>query len=133
MAENKSNRVVIIKTILMILVIIGGLWFINTRHPKNKDFFEVNTSYKNERYSGRTLKKFVDENQHYYHKVVLNSNGYNDLSDVIYLDSQIDLFNFIEVGDSLIKKSGEMQVRIIRESENLDTIYQMQFNNYTDD
>ena len=130
MSGNESNTVVVLKTILMILVIIGGVWFVNTREYSDEDYFKAVKMYKRNTYEGRVLDKYIDKR--YYEYITLME--YYKIKTTISMDLEISgLYDYIKVGDSLIKKSGEMQVRIIRESENLDTIYQMQFNNYTDD
>jgi hypothetical protein len=127
MIENKSRAVAMIK---IILILIGGLWFINTREYSDEDYFKAVNKYKINPYNGRVLDKYIDKRYYKYIELM----EYNKIRTTIVMNLEIGgLYNFIKIGDSLIKKNGEMHVRIIRENENLDTIYQMQFNNYTDD
>lgn len=130
MLENKLNTVVILKAILAILIVIGGVWFIKTREYSDEDYIEVVKMYKRNTYKGRVLDKYMDSR---YYEYITLLEIYN-IKTTISMDLEVSgLYDFIQVGDSIIKKSGELQVRIIRESENLDTIYQMKFNNFNYD
>jgi|TARA_B110000902_G_scaffold264099_1_gene344689 hypothetical protein len=116
-----------LKITLALIVIIAGIYFINTRGEySDEDYFKAIKRHKLKTFEGRVVKKYIDENQHYFHKVVFN----NPYQNTIHLDNQIALFKLIKVGDSLIKESGSFKVRIIRESKNLDTIYMMRFKKY---
>ena len=117
-----------LKTTVTIIIIIVGIYFIITREYSDQDYLKEIKRHKLRPFQGKVIKKYIDENQHYYHKVIFN-NPYK-YNNTIHLDHQIDLFNLIKIGDSLIKKSGSLKVRIIRESENLDTIYMMRFKRY---
>lgn len=112
-------------TLAIAIAIIIAINFINTTEYSDKDFFKEIKNHKMKPFQGRVVKKYIDENQHYFHKVVFNSPY--EYNNTIHLNHQIDLFNLVMVGDSLIKESGSLNVRIIRETENLDTIYKMTF------
>lgn len=128
MLENKLNTVVVLKTIFGILIVIVGVWFIKTREYSDEDYLEAVKMYKRNTYKGRVLDKYMDSR---YYEYITLLEIYN-IKTTISMDLEVSgLYDFIEVGDSIIKKSGEMKVRIIRQS--LDTIYEMKFNTYNND
>lgn len=109
--------------ICIIGVVVVFIWFMNIVEFPNMEFEKAINAYKNQKYSGTVLNKFIDRNEHNFHKIILHENGRER---TILLDIEIGgLYKFIQLGDSIIKKENELFVHIIR--EDLDTLYEMKF------
>lgn len=104
--------------------LIGVLYWFNTEVPKSKTKIEqVVNIYKSKSFSGLVTKRYIDKEQHGYHKVILINEGKEN---VVIMDwEKGGLFNFIQVGDTLNKSSGSLNVHLKREK--LDTVIKMRF------
>ena len=79
--------------------------------------------YRTEEYSGLVIAKYIDRDEHNYQKVILK-HEYGERI-LLFNHETGGLFNYIEVGDSLVKKNGTLDVNILR--ENFDTTITMRF------
>jgi len=78
-----------------------------------------------EEYSGIVVEKFINTKQHNYKTVIIEQNGE---SYTILFDFEMGgFYEFIEVGDSISKRKGTLDVQLIR--KDLDTIVTMQIYN----
>lgn len=78
--------------------------------------------YRNDVYSGVVIKKFIDRQKHDYRTLVIEKDG--KVHVVIFSFVTDGLYEFIEVGDTLHKKSGTLDLRLKR--KDLDTLIKMQ-------
>jgi hypothetical protein len=113
--------------IFCLVGIIGvSVWFyhkVPAHSYYNSD--EIKDSYLKESYNGEVIDKYIDEDQHNYHKIILNEEGNQR---TILMDwEKGGLFNIVQVGDTLQKKSDKLEVRLKR--KNIDTIIKMLFYN----
>jgi len=82
-----------LKITLALIVIIAGIYFINTRGEySDEDYFKAIKRHKFKPFEGRVVKKYIDENQHYYHKVVFN----NPYKNTIHLGHQLLSLNLLK-------------------------------------
>jgi len=111
-----------------ILAIIGIpiiLVFIRVvRNESSQTFEEFLHNYRTEEYSGWVIDKYVDENQNNFQKVFLK-HDYGERV-ILFNHETGGLFNYIEVGDTLIKEYGTLDVKILR--ADFDTTITMRFN-----
>ncbi len=74
-------------------------------------------------YNGIIIDKYIDENQHNFKKIIINEEFKKR---TILFNIEIGgIYEYFEIGDSIIKQSGSLQVRIIR--QDLDTTLLMKF------
>ncbi|WP_339700045.1 hypothetical protein [uncultured Marixanthomonas sp.] len=78
--------------------------------------------YKEDDYKGIVVNKFIDTEQHNYHKVVVKKE--ENQQTILFDHENGGLFEFIKIGDSLTKTRGNLKIRLQR--ENLDTIIKME-------
>ena len=113
------------KKLSLILGLIGVLvivFFIGNTNPK----IECQSLIENEKsdqYSGIVTDKYIDQDQHMYEKVVLNT----DLgTEVVLTDWETSgFYDFLKIGDSISKNPNSLEVKIWR--NNRDTIYNLKF------
>lgn len=72
-------------------------------------------------FKGIVLSKYNDQNEHL-HPVLELSNNY--LRIIIQMDKS-NFYSFVELGDSLIKKKGSLNIRLIR--KDLDTVFRIDY------
>ena len=107
-----------------IIGVIGvSIWFYTEVPSPKIDPKEIIDLYREESYSGKVLDRYIDTDQHNYHKIILEENN-NER--IILMDWEIGgLFNFVQKGDTLHKESGSLDVNLKR--KDLDTIITMKF------
>ncbi len=118
------------KLIVKIWLITGAIgllfiiiWFSQIIPTPEEDINMAVNAYKIEEYEGLIVDKFIDRKEHNFKKVIINENNQQR---VILFDIEISgLYDFLEIGDSIIKNKGELRVRVIRNE--LDTILKMKF------
>ena len=67
---------------------------------------------------GRISKKYVDRNNHGFQTIVVNNNGFVLKFTLIECDSRTtNLYDFVEVGDSIVKASNSLKFMIIRKNQ----------------
>ncbi|WP_282032689.1 hypothetical protein [Winogradskyella eximia] len=111
--------------ILILIGIINTIWFFTKNDISQEDFFNkaVSDSY-NESYDGIVKRKFyLKEGGR--NVFILEKNGITMQLDYVYENP--NLYEFIKVGDTLIKRNGTNSV-IIKRSE-LDTTIYLKFEN----
>ena len=92
-------------------------------------FKSLVNNYSSMKFEGIVTKKFIDSTDHNTRKViiVLNYGG----EETLILDfEEVDLFNYIQIGDSLSKEGHNLEMRAIRNE--FDTILKFQFGNVRD-
>jgi|GEM_PF-4849082 len=73
-------------------------------------------------YNGVVVEKFIDKQQHDYRTVILEVDGKRE---ILLLDFETTgIFEFIKVGDTLIKQKKSLDLRLIRTE--MDTIMKME-------
>jgi hypothetical protein len=111
--------------ILILIGIINTIWFFEKNYISQEDFFNkaVSDSY-NESYNGIVKRKFyLKEGGR--NVFILEKNGITMQLDYVY--EKPNLYEFMEIGDTLIKKSGTNSI-IIKRSK-LDTTMYLKFEN----
>jgi hypothetical protein len=111
--------------ILILIGIINTIWFFEKNNISQEDFFNkaVSNSY-NESYDGIVKRKFyLKEGGR--NVFILEKNGITMQLDFVY--EKPNLYEFMEIGDTLIKKSGTNSI-IIKRSQ-LDTTLYLKFEN----
>lgn len=111
--------------ILILIGIINTIWLFKKNDFSQEDFFNkaVSESY-NESYDGIVKQKFyLKEGGR--NVFVLEKNGITMQLDYVY--EKPNLYGFIEIGDTLIKRNGTNSI-IIKRSE-LDTTIYLKFEN----
>lgn len=104
-------------------VIIGIIIVFNWFYKNDKYFLidqsDIINDYKVEQFNGIVINKFIDIENHSFHKIILNENGKER---TILFDNEMEggLFDYTKKGDTLIKDSGTLKVNLKR--KNLDTI-----------
>lgn len=111
--------------ILILIGIINTIWFFEKNDISQEDFFNkaVSDSY-NESYDGIVKRKFyLKEGGR--NVFILEKNGITMQLDFVY--EKPNLYEFMEIGDTLIKRNGTNSI-IIKRSE-LDTTIYLKFEN----
>ena len=111
--------------ILILIGIINTIWFFEKNNISQEEFFNkaVSDSY-NESYDGIVQRKFyLKEGGR--NVFILEKNGITMQLDYVY--EKPNLYEFIKIGDTLIKRRGTNSV-IIKRSE-LDTTIYLKFGN----
>ena len=75
-------------------------------------FQQRTQKFKDENISGIVTKKYIDKWNHYHKSIILN-NSY-DLGIEIWENDSIDLWSYINIGDSIIKPKGSFILTIIK-------------------
>ncbi len=112
---------------LAIIIIIGIItvtaWYYLKVPPLKISPDKIIENYENESYVGVVLDKYIDQEQHGYHKIVLKE---KDGQRIILLDDEISsVFNYIKKGDTLQKVSGSLKIHLKR--QDVDTLLLMKF------
>ncbi|PKP24250.1 MAG: hypothetical protein CVU03_13225 [Bacteroidetes bacterium HGW-Bacteroidetes-2] len=110
--------------ILVIFVFSIGFIIINLFSSKVNEIFQIHEKdfiFKEE-YSGLVKQKYIDKEQHNFKTIIVKQKNkeYTILFDFV----MGGLYEFIEVGDTLSKKSGTLDLRLKR--KDLDTLITMQ-------
>lgn len=75
----------------------------------------------NMKIEGKVLKKFLDKKEHLYPVLIINGQPHRL---IIQIDNS-KFYNFVEVGDSLKKEKGNLDIRVIRAG--LDTVFTINY------
>lgn len=78
--------------------------------------------YIDDEYSGVVINKFIDKEKHNYRTVIIKKEDKEHT--VVFSFVMGGLYEFIEVGDTLFKKTGTLELHLKR--KNLDTVIPMQ-------
>jgi len=112
--------------VFLIIILIGIInvnWFFNKNSISQEEFFNnaVTTSYR-ESYEGVVIDKY-HEKRGDREMIVIENNGTKRIFDYVY--EKRDLFNFIKINDTLIKKGNTNRIQVKR--NNFDTIIPLKF------
>ena len=107
------------KLILGIIGVILLMVFWNST-DKKFDCEQIISNIKSQKYRGKVVEKFIDEDQHNYKKVILRKDSETQ---VIFLDQEEGLFEYLRKGDSITKKENDLNVKIVRGK--IDSIYHL--------
>lgn len=95
--------------------------------PSQSDLYKQAVSYyKNEEFDGKVIEKYIDKKSHNYQTIIIWENYAKRR--VIFNDAVRGAFDYITVGDSIVKNKDELFVLIIRNSK--DTIFEYDFGGY---
>jgi hypothetical protein len=91
--------------------------------------FEVTSSdakriFKDVVYDGVLTNKFVDKKQHNYKKIILKDFNGRESTHILDLESG-GLYDYLEIGDTIYKKRGELFLKLKRKKN--DTIIHLKF------
>jgi len=91
--------------------------------------FEVTSSdakriFKDVVYDGFLTNKFVDKKQHNYKKIILKDFNGRESTHILDLESG-GLYDYLEIGDTIYKKRGELFLKLKRKKN--DTIIHLKF------
>jgi hypothetical protein len=91
--------------------------------------FEVTSSdakriFKDVVYDGVLTNKFVDKEQHNYKKIILKDFNGRESTHILDLESG-GLYDYLEIGDTIYKKRGELFLKLKRKK--IDTIIHLKF------
>jgi len=92
--------------------------------PSEEEQFEMAIrSYSIMEFEGIVINKFIDEDEHLSQKIMLGKDG---VSKAVVFDIETSgIYDFIEIGDSLMKENESLMIRVIR--NDLDTMLKMSF------
>jgi len=127
MKVKKKNWVIIIFVISSVFIVtFFTLWGVENI-PSQEELCKAGVDfYKQEAYTGIVIDKFIDKEQHNYKKVIIEED-FNDK--VVYLDADVGgVYNYIMIGDSLMKNKGELFLLVNRKGK--DTLIDFKFRCY---
>lgn len=107
----------------IVLIIFAQLFFSCSSAQERYD--NVVKSYRQEKFSGVIVDKFIDKEEHMSKKVIVRDK-YGEKVVLFNLEAG-GLYDYLIVGDSVIKNDGEIKLRVIR--NDIDTIIEMKFFN----
>lgn len=120
----KTIKVLII-SIILLGVIVTAIFF-KKNYVSHEDFYiETVKNEALESYHGIVINKFYDKYNHGRDIIVLDQGVTEIEVDLVYQNP--NLYKFIEIGDTLIKKKKSLNLQIKR--KNFDTIIQFKFEN----
>lgn len=100
------------------------LFWIKSVIPTDEE--ELNSAvnaYRMKEYNGVVIDKFIDRDEHNFKKIIVNED--NMKKTLLFNIETSGIFDYFEVGDSIIKRNGSLQVRVLR--HDLDTVLKMEF------
>lgn len=88
-------------------------------------------SYEIREYDGKVVKKFIDKKEHNDKTLILlqKENGILSRKKQIFRFDISGFYEYVAVGDSLVKKEGDLFATVYREGEK-DTVIYFKFKNY---
>jgi hypothetical protein len=100
---------------IIFLVMFFGVWF----------FAETGLCISEKRMKERHLngtidEKFLDEKGHMYPTIRISS-----LEEKVAINDRSDFYSFIQIGDSLLKKEGSLEIRVVRGE--IDTVFTLDY------
>lgn len=111
------------------LALIGILFLIKHIDENALDrAYMFDDAYRQKEFTGIILDKYIDIKEHQ-NKTIILKEDYNERTIIFNLEKN-GIFDFFEVGDSIIKVAGTLQVRVIR--HNIDTVLDMKFSGLPD-
>ncbi len=118
------------KEILFIILIGAGFIitsiFFSKNYKSQEDFYnQAVNEILLESYYGVVVNKFYDKYNHGRNKVIISHNNIENALDFVYEKQEI--YNFIKIGDTLIKEKNLLEFQIKR--KNLDTVIKLKFEN----
>lgn len=116
------KKVYVIFIIFCLLIIGSIIIYLFTKKVLELTGGDPSEYYRNDVYSGVVIKKFIDRQKHDYRTIIIEQE--NKEHTVIFSFVMGGLYEFIEVGDTLSKKSGTLDLRLKR--KDLDTLIKMQ-------
>ena len=111
----------------MVLCIAGIplilFWFksIIPTHEEHRN--SVLRSYKSLKYEGVVINKFRDLDEHNFRKVIIKEN--NTSRTVLFNNQTSNIYDYIEIGDSIIKEESSFQIQVFRNGQ--DTVLVMRY------
>jgi len=122
--ENYIQMKVSFKELLIgsfVLIISAQMFFSCSSAQESYD--NVVKSYRQEKYSGVIINKFIDKDEHMNKKVIVK-HKYGEKV-ILFNFEAGGLYDYLIVGDSVIKNDGEIKLRVIR--NDIDTTIEMKF------
>jgi len=114
---------------IILMVIIGILIYIiffqilpglNGKYYECNIFHEINS----QKIHSKVLRKFIDSDNHNYKKInYLNDNGIEDT--MIFPAELCDMYDFLNVGDSIIKKENSIYYKVKNKATGRDTSFKL--------
>jgi len=112
-----------------LLGVIGVIIFYALILNDRSDCETIQNRYTLEKYSGTIIEKFIDKNQHNYHKIIIDENIGLEKSigiRTLTFDFEISgVYDYLKIGDSITKTNINHNLKIKR--NNKDTIWNMKF------
>ncbi|MEX2409798.1 MAG: hypothetical protein WD607_00260 [Candidatus Paceibacterota bacterium] len=84
---------------------------------------EILDLYENKEYSGIIINKYIDLEEHMNKKIIIKGE-YVDRT-ILFNNESSGVFDFLQIGDSIIKKSESLEIQVFRDSR--DTTLKMKF------
>ena len=113
--------------VYIVLAVVGLIviyfWFKSLSSSDDEEYNSAINAYKADQYDGVVVNKYIDKNQHNYKKVILDELGSEKV--LLFNIETSGVYDFFEVGDTLIKENGSFYIRVIR--NDLDTLLKMKF------
>jgi len=124
MKKYRKLLAIIIFIIVAVFIVYRGLVSVRIIIPEHEIAQkQIVNNYKSLCYSGKITKKYIDRNDHSYEKVIINNENQNTTLRFSFEAS--GLYDYLRIGDSIIKKKDSLSVRVIR--SHIDTTINMKF------
>lgn len=85
-------------------------------------------AFRQKEFNGIILDKYIDPNEHQNKTIILMQD--NIERTIIFNLEKSGIYGFFEIGDSIIKDAGTLQIRVIR--HDLDSVLEMEFSGLPD-
>ena len=105
---------------VMLIVIIQLTFSCKSAQERYEDIEKI---YGQDYYSGVITEKFINTEEHMYKKVIIK-HKYGEKT-ILFNWEVGSLYDYLRVGDSIVKNGGETRLRVIR--NDIDTIIEMKF------
>jgi predicted house-cleaning noncanonical NTP pyrophosphatase (MazG superfamily) len=103
----------------IIMIIAGVIIFIMSPSTK-ENCINSYSELRSESYIGIVTKKYVDKDEHYFITVEIKLK--DEITSWILDNDKSGLYDYLKIGDSIVKKNGTYKVRIYRKSK-VDTVF----------
>ncbi|MEX0995496.1 MAG: hypothetical protein WDZ45_00445 [Flavobacteriaceae bacterium] len=114
---------------VLVIVTLSILFFINRDKlifSEEQFFSSLVNDYFQKEFNGVVKDKYIDEFEHMYKKVILNTKNGSEYIFILNFERD-DFYEFIQIGDTLIKPKNSLEVNLTRKS--LDTTIYFRFDN----
>jgi len=122
------KKILTLKNVFIVyfVFLVAGITMVEMKNrPKTKDIcYQIKTYFSSISCNGMISEKYIDKQNHSDNTIIVVE---NDIEKTFFLDFEIGgMYDFLEIGDSIVKNKQQLSIRIIRGS--MDTVLTFKYN-----